>query len=208
MRLFLLPLLLCLGAKAQELAPFVAPAAYPLARYEADGLKNPFTLKTAPLLTEQASFARDLVIGAYYGDTSDPTVVIVNMKTRERLRLKKNQPAANGITLTGVTFGISRKDTVAELTLGGEKTSVRCSDDFLKQAAPPAKAPASRSPVPPQSVQMRITSQGGERKPAMPDSAAGPALQPITPSVPPASATRRTFSAPSTVPVVPSPSSP
>jgi hypothetical protein len=152
--------------------PPIIPTAYPVVRYEGGWNKNPFTLKTVPVVEEQESFAKDLAIGAYYGDAKDPTVVVVNTKTGERTRLKKNQPAANGIQMTSVRLSSSRKDVVAELSLGAQKAEVRFDSDYLKQITsvdaarasngkpnaangqrPGAPPPANHPPTPPKPMQ-------------------------------------------------------
>jgi hypothetical protein len=120
---------------AEEPQVFTAPEAYPLERYEAGWNKNPFTLKTAPPVVEQESFAKDLAIGSYYGDAKDPTVVVVNTKTGERVPLKKSQAAANGMQLKNIKLGSSRKEIVAEVTLGTQTSEVRFNDDYMKQIA-------------------------------------------------------------------------
>jgi hypothetical protein len=142
----LLLVVLCLGfqagANAQEsvgAVVFTVPKAYPIERYEADWNKNPFTLKTAPTLLAQDSFAKDLSIGSYYGDTQDPTVVVVNTKTGERTSLKKSKAATNGMQLKTVMLGGSRKDMVVEVTLGAETSEVRYNDDYMKQLAATAE---------------------------------------------------------------------
>ena len=114
---------------------FTPPRQYPADRYEAGWNKNPFTLKSAPPLLETASFAKDFVIGAYYGDATDPTVVLVNTKTQERIRLKKNQVAANGMTLGIVKLGGGRKEIYAEVKLGPETAQIHYDSGYLRQLA-------------------------------------------------------------------------
>ena len=167
---------LCLvtGGSAQINEPqtFIAPKAYPIERYEAGWNKNPFTLKTAPPVVEQESFAKDLAIGSYYGDAKNPTVVVVNTKTSERITLKKTQPASNGMQLKNIRLGASRKEIVAEVTLGTQTSEVRYNDDYLKQiagteaaraqpgmpgqqrpgATPPGQQPKAPTPGTPQAV--------------------------------------------------------
>jgi len=122
-----------MGADAPQV--FTAPEAYPLERYEAGWNKNPFTLKTAPPVVEQESFAKELAIGSYYGDAKNPTVVLVNTKTGERVPLKKSQAAANGMQLKNIKLGSSRKQIVAEVTLCTQTSEVRFNDDYMKQIA-------------------------------------------------------------------------
>jgi hypothetical protein len=133
-------------AQQQEAATFLPPRAHEAQRYEAGWNKNPFTLKTAPQVMESVSFAKDLTIGTYYGDAADPTIIIVNTKTNERIRLKQDQPAANGMKLSTVKFGTSRKDVIAEVTLGSETAPIRYNDSYVKQmaAGEMTKAPANQ----------------------------------------------------------------
>lgn len=132
----LLLVVLCPGAVgADDTQVFTAPKAYPIERYEAGWNKNPFTLKTAPPVVEQDSFAKDLAIGSYFGDAKDPTVVVVNTKTGERITLRKTKPATNGMQLKNMKLGTSRKEIVAEVTLGTQTSEVRYNDDYLKQIA-------------------------------------------------------------------------
>lgn len=129
---------------AQEIkaAEFTPPNAYPIERYESGWQKNPFVLKTAPVTPEKVSFARDWILAGCFGEEGDPIVVLANTKTRERLRLKKGEPASNGMILHSVTLS-SRKDTVAEITMGDATAVLKFDDDYLKQAKgkPSVQAP-------------------------------------------------------------------
>ena len=142
-----LPILLFLMAglayAQQEAMSFQPPVPHDVQRYEAGWNKNPFTLKTVAPVVDQISFALDLTIGTYFGDSKDPTIIIVNTKTNERISLKQGQPAANGMKLSSVKLGSSRKDVVAEVTLGTETATIRYNDSYVKQmaAAEMSKAP-------------------------------------------------------------------
>ncbi len=142
-----LPILLFLMAglayAQQEAMSFQPPVPHDVQRYEAGWNKNPFTLKTVAPVVDQISFALDLTIGTYFGDSKDPTIIIVNTKTNERINLKQGQPAANGMKLSSVKLGSSRKDVVAEVTLGTETATIRYNDSYVKQmaAAEMSKAP-------------------------------------------------------------------
>lgn len=144
---FILFMISCTSLLAQEGGSvFVPPQAYPASRYEAGWNKNPFTLKTAPVVAASASFAADLAIGAYYGDAENPTVVVVNTKTGERTRLKKDKPAANGMQLNELTIGGgNRKDVSADVSLGKETAKLQFNDGYLKQMAA-AEAPKTPQP--------------------------------------------------------------
>lgn len=166
--LWVLPAMLCLAVSRAvcEDGPsvFTPPQAYPIVRYEAGWNKNPFTLKTARVVAAQVSFARDFAIAAYFGDTEDPTVVVVNTKTAERIQLKKTRAAANGMQLKSVALGSGRKDMTVEVTLGSETAELRFNDQYTKQMAavestkspqgqpPPIIPPAAATDAPPVST--------------------------------------------------------
>jgi hypothetical protein len=126
-----------LGARLSAQEAFAPPQAYPLDRYEAGWSKNPFTLKTAPVALAQKSFAEDLAIGSYYGAKENPTVVIVNVKTKKRWPLQMGQTAENGMMLSGVSITSSRRDTMVEVKLNGETAELRFDDSFIKEMAVP-----------------------------------------------------------------------
>lgn len=190
---FLIILLILAGlAYAQEAVTFQPPQPHDVQRYEAGWNKNPFTLKTAPPVVESVSFARDLAIGTYYGDSANPTIIIVNTKTNERTSLKQDQPAANGMKLSSVKFGSGRKDVVVEVTLGAETAAVRYNDSYVKQmaAAEMTKTPAT---------QQQTRQQPGSPQKMPPPQTSPQQLRSAPPGPPPAAA--RTASVPSLPPV-------
>lgn len=165
-------LLLACGrlASGAEPAVFTPPQAYPASRYEAGWSKNPFTLKTVAPITAQDTFARDLAIGAHYGDAENPTVVIVNTKTHERILLRKDQPAPGGMSLKSVQLSSRRSECQVEVLQGTEAATLSYDATYLSQiavgeagrmagakasAATPAHGlrlpapPAAKSPAPP-----------------------------------------------------------
>ena len=147
--------------QAEEPAVFAPPQAYPAERYQAGWGKNPFTLKTVAPMAAQGSFARDLAIGSHYGASDNPTVVIVNTKTNERILLRKDQPAANGMRLNSIQLAINRNDFQVEVLLGAEAAVIKYDASYLGQlaatdagraATKPAAAPGGkeiRLPPPP-----------------------------------------------------------
>ncbi|WP_422322241.1 hypothetical protein [Prosthecobacter sp.] len=138
-----LPLVFTLAgslAWAQEHAAFRPPKGYAVERYETGWNKNPFTLKTAPVLVPQASYAKDLAIASIYGDRRDLTVSVVNVKTHERFLLKAGQPNAQGIELKEASVGLGRKDTVIRIAMGAELCEVRYDNGYLMQLAASAGA--------------------------------------------------------------------
>ncbi|MHB1080658.1 MAG: hypothetical protein ACYC67_14740 [Prosthecobacter sp.] len=165
-------LLACGGlASAADPAVFTPPQPYPASRYEAGWSKNPFTLKTAAPIAAQDTFARDLAIGAHYGAADNPTVVIVNTKTHERILLRRDQPAPGGMRLKSVHLSSHRSECQVEVLQGTEGATLTYDATYLSQmaageasrmaaakasAASPARGlrlpapPAAKSPASPQ----------------------------------------------------------
>ena len=149
-------LLLACGRLAYGADPavFTPPQAYPASRYEAGWSKNPFTLKTVAPIAAQDSFARDLAIGAHYGAADNPTVVIVNTKTHERILLRKDLPAPGGMRLKSVQLSGRRSECQVEVLQGTEAATLSYDATYLSQMAATKSPPASpanglRLPVPP-----------------------------------------------------------
>jgi len=148
------PLLLApAGTMAQQPGVFQPPKAYDVGRYEAGWDKNPFTLKTvAAPAAVNANFASGLAIGSYYGAMEDPTVVLVNVKTHQRFRLKKGQSTDAGMTLAAVNLSFTRREAYVEVKLGDQTARVKFDEGYLRQVAaaamkaPPVPPPPSRVP--------------------------------------------------------------
>lgn len=126
--------------------PFAPPMAYPADRYESGWMMNPFTLKTAPTAIQKESFAKDLALGGVYGPVEKPIVSFVNTKTRERTKLSPGETDKNGLFLKAVYVKPSRKDTYAEVTMGGDAATIRYDNALIAQLA--ASGPAAGAPAP------------------------------------------------------------
>jgi hypothetical protein len=112
---------------------FVPPQPYAKDRYESGWLKNPFTLKTAPVVEEKKSFAKDLVLHNVFRVMNEVTVVLANTKTKELFRLKSSEPASNGMKIRSVMIQDLKKDSYVEVELNGESAVLRHDDSFRKQ---------------------------------------------------------------------------
>ncbi|WP_395747968.1 hypothetical protein [Prosthecobacter sp.] len=124
------------GVMAGEPAVFAPPKPHPVSRYERGWRSNPFTVKTTPAEVPNASFAENLVIASVYGNLADPTVVLANVKTNERIRLRRSQTAVNGLKLEQVHVGSGRRnDMRAKVSLGVETAEVYFGTDYLRQVA-------------------------------------------------------------------------
>lgn len=151
---------------------FTPPQAYPASRYEAGWSKNPFTLKTVAPIAAQDSFARDLAIGAHYGAADNPTIVVVNTKTNERILLRKDKPSPGGIRLQSVQLSSARRECQVQVMCGSVSAVLSYDTNYLGQlAANEASRMAS-------SKNLSAPAANGRRLPPLP-SARRPASTPV-----------------------------
>lgn len=143
---FLCVLHVSTGARAENSPVFVPPKAYELERYASALALNPFVLRTAPEPVRQGSLLEDWTLASVYGDVTRPTVVVLNMRTRERVRLRQDASNSHGIRLMSMRMGDRRKDMLAIVAYKGERVELRFNSEWLRQAAmgngtPPPTAP-------------------------------------------------------------------
>lgn len=145
---FFMVLMIVSGHAQSENHPsFTPPHPYSLSRYEASWEKNPFTLKTTPAVEQRAPFAEHLVIASVYGNLADPTVVLANVNTHERIRLQTSRANGSNIQLVRLHRGNGKRDDMlAIVSMGAETSEIRYGTDYLKQVS------ASGSARPAQSV--------------------------------------------------------
>jgi hypothetical protein len=136
-------LFLSTGLAAQAVGDFQGPEAYPVDRYAPLWNKNPFTLKTAPAAIQKDSFAKDLALAGITRIGADTTVLLVNTKTREYLRLKNEDLHANGIKVKTVNLRDTRSDSSVEVIMGSETSVLKYDDGFLKQMAAQVPTPVN-----------------------------------------------------------------
>lgn len=165
-------LLLACGrlASGADPAVFTPPQAYPASRYEVGWSKNPFTLKTAAPIAAQDTFARDLAIGAHYGAADNPTVVIVNTRTHERILLRKDQPAPGGMCLKSVHLSSHRSECQVEVLQGTEAATLSYDATYLSQiaAGEASRMAATKSPPASPANGLRLPAPPAAKSPARP----------------------------------------
>jgi hypothetical protein len=159
---FTLMTLLCC-ASAEDFAP---PRAYPVERYVEGWMKNPFTLKTAPVAVQRESFAKDLVLGSITKIGDEAKVVVINTKTHVRTPLSDGQDSASGMRIKSVHLEDSRKDTFVEIESGAESAVLRYDEGVLKAQASHANQPG---------VNPMVANNGAVAPPPMPTAANNPA---------------------------------
>lgn len=179
--------LLCLiggGQLPAQVSPvFTPPTAYEIQRYESGWRKNPFTLKTAPAAATGASFALDIAVAGISGDSANPTITLVNVKTHERFRLKTGGTAGNGMSVVRVRRGMTHKETVVEVSLGEEIKEIHYDDSYLRRVAAagrpsaPQEAVSAGQPIIPQGGMAAVRQASSEN--AQVPAAHGRALSPL-----------------------------
>jgi hypothetical protein len=104
-------------------------------------------LKTAPVAVQRESFAKDLALGSMYDDPEGiPSVVVVNTKTRERTRLRGQEPSPQGMHVQEAVIADTRRDSYAVVVMGSEKATLRYDEAYLKQMTAGGGVPTTPGP--------------------------------------------------------------
>ncbi len=110
-------------APAQEPAA-VIPQPYPRSRYELSWKKNPFLLKTAPVVQTKESWATDYALTSIAKLSGVYRVSIKNKKTGESKRLSEASNAEAEFKIVKVNLQPDRKSSSVEVERGGEKATL------------------------------------------------------------------------------------
>ncbi|CAN5843781.1 hypothetical protein BH11VER1_BH11VER1_23130 [soil metagenome] len=174
-RYFITCVLLNTGLVIPAAEEFHGPEAYPVDRYIPLWDKNPFTLKTAAAALQRESFAKDLALAGITRIGADTTVLLVNTKTREYLRLKNEDIHASGMRVKTVSMKETRSDSSVEVAMGSEATVLKYDTGFLAQMAAQVPSPANGGGIngglPPPQIPLPVL-------PGSPQSPGGGAPQP------------------------------
>lgn len=180
-------------APAEEVA---IPEAFPQARYEASWQKNPFLLKTAPIIQVQESWAKDYVLTSLAEIGGVFRVSIRNKVTGESKRLTQGDEGDSEYKVVSVNLQPNRKESSVELSKGAETATLKYDETQLVAqgrpnpgaAAQGAKVGGGMPGMPMVPGQMTGAANGG--------AAGGGRL----PNVAPSSATGRAPTASSSIP--------
>lgn len=118
-------------AKTEAAPPVVAataisaviPQAFPRDRYEASWKKNPFLLKTAPVVQTKESWGTDYALTSIAKINGTYRVSLKNKKTGESKRLTEGSDAGD-FKIVSVNLQADRKSSSVEVEKGGEKVSL------------------------------------------------------------------------------------
>lgn len=137
------------------------PQSYPLDRYQASWKKNPFLLKTAPVVQQRETWAIDWALSSIAEIDGEFRVSIRNKKTGEYRRIHKDDKDAE-FNLVSVNLQPDRKASSAELSKGGEIATLTYDQAAMApapRAATPAGQPGVRAPGAPAPGQPMTTAQ-------------------------------------------------
>lgn len=103
------------------------PQAYRPDRYEATWEKNPFLIKVATAVQQNASFAEDWELKYLSERNGTVKAGILNRKTQEYRNITTT-PDSEGFQLVSAKISRNRKDSEAEIGKGAEKATFKYSD--------------------------------------------------------------------------------
>ena len=115
-------------APAEEVA---IPESFPQARYEASWQKNPFLLKTAPIIQVQESWAKDYVLTSLAEIGGVFRVSIRNKVTGESKRLTQGDEGDSEYKVVSVNLQPNRKESSVELSKGAETATLKYDETQL-----------------------------------------------------------------------------
>lgn len=132
------------SAASPVAAPEVAiPQPFPRSRYEASWKKNPFLLKTAPVIQKQVSWSEDFALTSIAKMSGVHRVSIKNKKTGESKRLSDDSNADAEFKIVKVNLLPDRKSSSVEIEKGGEKATLTYD---LTMAAPQGRGAVPGQP--------------------------------------------------------------
>lgn len=111
-------------AKPDEAPEAAIPQAFPRSRYETSWKKNPFLLKTAPVIQTKESWAADFALTSIAKLSGIYRVSIKNKKTGESKRLSEASNADAEFKIVKVNLLPDRKSSSVEIEKGGEKATL------------------------------------------------------------------------------------
>lgn len=132
------------SAASPAAAPEVAiPQPFPRSRYETSWKKNPFLLKTAPVIQKQVSWSEDFALTSIAKMSGVHRVSIKNKKTGESKRLSDDANADAEFKIVKVNLLPDRKSSSVEIEKGGEKATLTYD---LTMAAPQGRGAVPGQP--------------------------------------------------------------
>jgi hypothetical protein len=123
----------------------VIPLPYPVTRYEESWKKNPFLLKTAPVVGPTVSFADDWALANISTRDGKATVRIVNKKTGERKTVSEIPKEGDEFRLIKANMQGNYRESSAEVAKGDEVATLKYDESAMGVRA--AAAPALPRPV-------------------------------------------------------------
>lgn len=114
-------------------APPAIPWKHDWERYESSFERNPFTSRTLPEAADVG--LADFALVSYYGALENPTLVVANVKTNERFRLKIGEVAPAGFVIRSCRLTGTAEERCVEVTKDGLKSKIKFADAYVRQMA-------------------------------------------------------------------------
>lgn len=109
------------------------PVAYPVARYETSWKKNPFLLKTTPIVQATVSFADDWSLAGMFNNAGKIRVSIQNKQTGELKHLTNEPKEGDEFRLVKANFNRNRTEASAEIAKGSETATLKYDESMTSR---------------------------------------------------------------------------
>ena len=174
------------------------PEPYRDDRYQTTWAKNPFLIKVAVIIQQQASFAEDWELKGIMERGGVQTAILGSKKDPSQFKRVGPNPDAEGFQLIKASPSRNRKDAKVEVARGGETATFTFSET---PTMPQAPGGAPRPGIVPGQPAPRVAMPNVPGKPAAATAPGLPPQQPgAVPNAPPSAVQRRRVLIPSPVP--------
>jgi hypothetical protein len=174
------------------------PEPYRDDRYQTTWAKNPFLIKVAATVQQQASFAEDWELKGIMERGGVQTAILGSKKDPSQFKRVGPNPDAEGFQLIKASPSRNRKDAKVEVAKGGETATFTFSET---PTMPQTPGGAPRPGIVPGQPAPRVPMPNVPGKPAAATSGLPPQQQPgAVPNAPPSAVQRRRVLIPSPVP--------
>lgn len=123
--------------------PSAIPRKHEWERYEPNFARNPFVARTLPTMVADVGLA-DFALVGYYGALENPTLVVANIKTHERFRLKIGEEAPAGFVIRSFQLAGSAEEKFVEVSRDGQQSRLAFAQSYVQQLAAKSDEQSSR----------------------------------------------------------------
>jgi hypothetical protein len=138
----------------------VIPAAFDISRYQSTWDKNPFLLKTAPVVQTQVQWSQDWTLAGMFNNKGKTRISIKNKQTNEFKHISSDAKPDAEFRLVKANFHRNRNEASAIIAKGTEEAELKYDEaaggqpvtinNTMKSATPPGQQPQGVAPGMPQ----------------------------------------------------------